>query len=128
MLSRLNQSDPKDPSCEKEDFIRFVTQESTSVGLSPREIEKESADDPELASVDHYVQTGDWSQCSMPGYTCVKNELCIIGKLVLLGDCDTPKFVKGGVRVSDDGHQGVVKTKSRLRTKVWGPKMDGDVE
>ena len=75
-LSRLNQSDPKDPSCENEDFVRFVAQESTPIGLSPREIERESADDPELASVRHYVQTGDWSQCSMPGYTCVKNELC----------------------------------------------------
>ena len=83
-LSRLNQSDPKDPSCEKEDFVRFVAQESTPIGLSPREIERESADDPELASVRHYAQTGDWSQCSMPGYTCVKNELCIIGNLVLL--------------------------------------------
>ena len=82
---RLNQSDPKDPSFEKEDFVRFVAQESMPIGLSPREIERES-DDPELASVRHYVQTGDWSQCSMPGYTCVENELCIIGKLVLRGD------------------------------------------
>ena len=32
------------------------------------------------------------------------------------------------LELGHEGHQGVVKTKSRLRTKVWWPKMDGDVE
>lgn len=128
-LSRLNQSDPKDPSCEKEDFVRFVAQESTPIRLSPREIESESADNPELASVRLYVQTGDWSHCSMPGYTRVKKELCIIGKLVLRGDgIVIPQSLRKVVlELGHEGHQGVVKTKSRLRTKVWWPKMDGDV-
>ena len=31
------------------------------------------------------------------------------------------------LELAHEGHQGVVKTKSRLRTKVWWPKMDGDV-
>ena len=129
-LSRLNQSDPKDSSCEKEDVGRFVAQESTPIGLSPREIERESADDPELASVRHYVQTGDRSQCFMPGYTCVKKELCIIGKLVLGGDrIVIPQILRKVVlELNHEGHQGVVKTKSRLRTNVWWSKMDGDVE
>ena len=35
-LSRLNQSDPKDPSCEKEDFVRFVALESTPIWLKPK--------------------------------------------------------------------------------------------
>ena len=126
-LSRLNQSDPKDPSCEKEDFVQFVAQESTPIGLSPREIERESADDPELASVRHYVQTGDWSQCSMPGYTCVKNELCIIGKLVLRGDrIVIPQSLRKVVlELGHEGHQGVVKTRSRLRQKCGGLKWMG---
>ena len=129
-LSRLNPGDPSDPSCEKEDFVRFVAQESTPIGLSPREIERESADDPKLASVRHYVQTGDWSQCSMPGYTCVKDELCIISKLVLRGDriVILQSLRKVVLELGHEGHQGVVKMKSRLRTKVWWPKMDGDVE
>ena len=120
VLSRLNQSDPKDPSCKKDDFVRFVTQESTPIGLSPREMERESAADPELVSVRHYVQTGDWSQCSMPGYTCVKNELCIIGKLVLRGDrIVIPQSLRKLVlELGHEGHQGVVKTKSRPTTKV----------
>ena len=41
-LSRMNQANPKDPSSEKEDIVRFVVQESTPVTLTPREIERES--------------------------------------------------------------------------------------
>lgn len=129
-LSRLNQANPKDPSSEKEDIVRFVAQESTPVTLTPREIERESENDPEVASVHHYIRTGDWSQCKMPGYVSVKNELCTIGKLVLRGDrIVIPQSLRKSVLESaHEGHQGVVKTKSRLRTKVWWPKMDVDTE
>ena len=85
-LSRLNQANPKDPSSEKEDLVRFVAQESTPVSLTPREIEREYENDPELVTVRQYIHTGDWPQCKMPSYVSVKDELCAIGKLVLPGD------------------------------------------
>ena len=85
-LSRLNQAKPKDCSSETEDFVRFVVQENAPVAVSPREIERESEHDPELASVRHYIHSGDWLECKMPSYICVKNELCCIVKLVLRGD------------------------------------------
>ena len=129
-LSRLNQTNPKDPSSEKEDLVRFVAQGSTPVFLTPREIERESENDPELVSVRHYIHIGDWSQCKIPGYVSVKNELCTIGKLVLRGDrIVIPQSLRRSVVESaHEGHQGIVKTKSRLRTKVWWPKMDADAE
>jgi len=129
-LSRLNQTNPKDPSSEKEDLVRFVAQGSTPIFLTPREIERESENDPELVSVRQYIHTGDWSQCKMPGYVSVKNELCTIGKLVLLGDrIVIPQSLRRSlVESAHEGHQGIVKTKSRLRTKVWWPKMDADAE
>ena len=66
----------------------------------------------------------------MLGYTCVKNELCIIGKLVLRGDSIViPRRLRKVVlELGHEGQQGVVKTKSRPRIKVWWPKLDGDVE
>ena len=124
----LNQANPKDPSSEKEDLVRFVAQGSTSVFLTPREIERESENDPELVGVRQYIHTRDWSKCKMPGYVSVKNELCTIGKLVLQGD---PIVIPQSLRrleSAHEGHQGSVKTKSRLRTKVWWPKMDADAE
>ena len=32
------------------------------------------------------------------------------------------------MRLAHEGHQGIVKTKASLRTKVWWPKMDLDAE
>ena len=32
------------------------------------------------------------------------------------------------VQLEHEGHQGIVKTKYRLRSKVWWPGMDKDVE
>ena len=66
----------------------------------------------------------------MPGYICVKNELCTIGQLVLRGDriVILQSLRKSVLEAVHEGHQGIAKTKSRLRTKVWWPKMDVDVE
>ena len=66
----------------------------------------------------------------MPGYVYFKNELCTIGTLVLRGErIVIPQSLRKVVlELGYEGHQGMVKTKSRLRTKVWWPRMDRDVE
>ena len=129
-LSRLNSMDQKDCSGEEADFVKVVAQESTPGAMTAREVERESENDPELCSVRHYIQTGDWSQCKLPYYTSVKNELCILGKLVMRGTrMVIPQSLRSEVlRLAHEGHQGVVKMKNRLRTKVWWPKMDRDAE
>ena len=107
-----------------------MVQESTPVALTPREVERESENDPELVSVRRYIYSGDWSQCKMSGYICVKNELCTIGQLVQRGDrMVIPQSLRKSVlEAAHEGHQGIAKTKSRLSTKVWWPKMDMDAE
>ena len=32
------------------------------------------------------------------------------------------------LKLAHEGHQGMVRTKQRLRSKVWWPKMNSDVE
>ena len=120
-LSRMNQRNSKDLSSEKEDIARLVATEATPVALTTREIERERELDPELQSVRYYIETGDWSKCKLMAYTCIKNELCTIGKLVMRGDrIVIPKTQhKRVLEAAHEGHQGIVKTKSRLRTKVW---------
>ena len=129
-LSRMNQCNSKDLSSEKEDIIRFIATEATPVALTTREIERESELDPELQSVRYYIQNDDWSKCKLMAYTCIKNELCTIGKLVMRGDrIVIPNTLRKRVlEAAQEGHQGILKTKSRLRTKVWWPKMDSDAE
>ncbi len=129
-LSRLNQEKPCDKSAETIDFVRYLVEESTPVSMSPREVERASECDSELASVRHYILNGKWSECKIPAYSCIKNELCVLGKLVLRGTrIVIPEKLRAEVlRLAHEGHQGIVKMKARLRTKVWWPKMDSDAE
>ena len=116
----MNQSNSKDLSSEKEDIVRFVATEATPVAFTTREIERESEFDPELQSVRYYIETSDWSKCKLMAYTCIKNELCTIGKLVMRGDrIVIPNTLRKRVlEAAHEVHQGIVKTKSRLRRKV----------
>nr|XP_058967969.1 uncharacterized protein K02A2.6-like [Pocillopora verrucosa] len=129
-LSRLNSLDQKDRSGEETDAVKMIAEESTPVVLTAKEVERASEEDPELTSVRHYIQSGDWSQSKMPHFLCVKNELCVLGKLVLRGTrIVIPQSLRKQVlHLAHEGHQGIVKMKSRLRTKVWWPKMDTDAE
>ena len=110
--------------------LLVIAQESTPVAMTAKDVERESEKDPELCSVRHYIQSGDWSQCKMPHYLSVKNELCTLGKLVMRGTrIVIPQRLRGEtLRLTLKGHQGITKTKTQLRTKVWWPKMDHDAE
>ena len=60
----------------------------------------------------------------------VRNELCCVGKIVLRG-CRivVPKSTRRHIfELAHGGHPGVVRTKQRIRTKVWWPGIDRDVE
>ena len=65
--------------------MHLIAQEHTPVALvlSPQEIEVESEKDTKLKTVRQYVQSGDWSECKMPHFLCIKNEMCCVSKLIL---------------------------------------------
>ena len=129
-LSRLNQTTPCDVSGDKIDFVKMVAVESTPSALSAKQVKLASEKDHELISVRQYVTTGDWSKCKLPHYLGVKDELCVLGYLVLRGDrLVIPQSMRDHIlRLAHEGHQGIVKTKNRLRAKVWWPKMDAAAE
>ena len=110
--------------------MRLIAQEHTPVALSPQEIEVESEKDPELKTVLQYVQSGDWSEGKMPHFLWVKNEFCYVGNLILRGSrIIIPKSLRPEVLASaHEEHQVIIKTKNRLRSKVWWPKMDSHGE
>ena len=120
-LSRLNQCIPKDTSGEEFDFVMAVAEESLPVALTAKQVKSVSDSDPEIASLRQHILSGDWSQCRMTAYVCVKDELCVLGKLVLRGTrIVILKALRGEVlRLAHEGHQGIIKMKARLRTKVW---------
>ena len=76
------------------------------------------------------VKSESWDRCTLTSYVQVKDELCTYGELLLRGTrIVVPKVLRDKVvRLAHEGHQGIVKTKYRLRSKVWWPGMDKDVE
>ena len=66
----------------------------------------------------------------MAHYPNMKNELCTIGKLVMRGTrIVIPQSLRREVlRLAHEGHQGIMKMKTHLRTKVWWPKIDSDAK
>ena len=129
-LSRLNQTTPKDMSGEEIEVVGMIAEESTPVALTACDVEIASEEDAELTSVRHYIEHGYWHECNMPYYTCVKNEFCVLGKLVLCGTrIVIPRRLRDNIlHLAHEGHQGIVKMKQRLRSKVWWPRMDNDAE
>ena len=115
---------------EDYDFVHAVVRNSVPFALTPAEIKKASAEDMELNLIKECVQTGDWSQCKVPAYWHVKNELCTYGELLLRGSrlVVLQELRPRVLELAHEGHQGIVKTKCRLRSNVWWPKMDADAE
>jgi hypothetical protein len=68
--------------------------------------------------------------CKLKEYACAKNELCVLDNIVLRGTriVIPRKLRKDVLELAHEGHQGIVKTKQRLRTKVWWPGIDKDCE
>ena len=81
-LSRLNQCITKDTNGEEFDFVKAVAEETLPVALTAKQVELVSDSNPEIASLRQHILSEDWSQCRMTAYVCVKDELCVLGKLV----------------------------------------------
>ena len=112
-----------------EDYVRMVAVSATPRAMTTREIERASAVDVELTEVRHCWKTGNWS--AAPNlYKLLRDEITVIGSLVLRGArIIVPVSLRERIlELAHEGHQGVVKTKDRLRSKVWWPNMNGMVE
>jgi len=129
-LSRLNVGKDVDESGQKEDFLRCITESSVPRSLTAKELERASSQDAELLSVRRYILSGEWADCKLPHYVAIKEELCVIGHIIMRGSrIIIPKSMRKDVlKLAHEGHQGIVKTKSRLKSKVWWPKMDSEAE
>ena len=88
-----------------------------------------STEDDEMTLLRKCVQTNDWNVAE-PAFKAVRNELTVLGKLVLRGTrlVIPRKLRKQVLDLVHEGHQGIVKTKQRLRTKVWWPGIDREAE
>lgn len=77
-----------------------------------------------------YYRENKWNNLQNKRYLLIKNEISVIGKLVLRGTTIIiPESLRGKVlQIAHEGHPGIVTMKRRLRTKVWWPGLDKGVE
>ena len=109
--------------------MREVTLQAVPVALQIEEIEEVSFQDEALEAVREALETGHWGKAPK-AYKLVCHELARIGKVVLRG---TRRVVPRQLRrrvldLVHEGHQCIVKTKEHLRSKVWWPGIEKEVE
>ena len=129
-LSRLTMKmKPEGKRNVAEEYIRFVAENAAPQAISIREIERKSEEDPELTEVRRCVLMNKWDD-GPNAYKAVRNELTVLGKLVLRGTrIVMPRELRNQtIELAHEGHLGIVKTKVRLRSKVWWPGLDRDAE
>lgn len=128
-LSRLTKQEPTNRYKCDDEHVRAVALQAVPVAMSIQEIEKASAVDSELQEVRKCLITGNWERSPKP-YVPVRNELTYIGHIILRGTrIVVPTSLRKRVtELAHEGHQGIVKTKERLRSKVWWPGIDRDAE
>ena len=97
--------------------------------MSVQEVEEESWLDTEILQLRECITTREWDNAP-PQYKAVRNELSILGKLVLRGTrlLIPAKLHDRVVDLAHKGDQGLTKTKQRLRSKVWWAGIDRQVE
>ena len=128
-LSRLTTL-PASEKCRYDDeHVRMVALKAVPVAIKIQEIESASAEDEELQAVRDCLSSGNWEK-GPRSFVMVRNELTFIGQVILRGTrIVIPKVLRSRVLdLAHEGHQGIVKMKERLRSKVWWPGVDKDAE
>ncbi|XP_062714057.1 uncharacterized protein K02A2.6-like [Aedes albopictus] len=129
-LSRL----PKFKHCTTydrigEEAVLAIMEHAKPVALSMEELSTQSERDAILSDVKEAIRTGRWSD-AVKKYAPFKEELYCYDQVLLRGDrlVVPSNLQKRVLRLAHIGHPGIERTKQRLRSKVWWPSMDRDVE
>ena len=114
-----------------EEYIQFIAREATPKSISTREVEEASKYDRELSDVRDSLSQAKWNKSlTVNNYFPIRSELSRIRYLVLRG---TRLIIPQAlplrcIQLAQEGHLGIVGTKHMLRSKVWWPNMDKEVE
>ncbi|XP_022800415.1 uncharacterized protein K02A2.6-like [Stylophora pistillata] len=128
-LSRLTTLQASEKCRYDDEHVRMVALKAVPVAIKIQEIESASAEDEELQAVRNCLVSGNWEK-GPRSFMMVRKELTFIGQVILRGRrIVIPKVLRLRVlELAHEGHQGIVKMKERLRSKVWWPGVDKAVE
>ena len=72
-------------SVDDHEYIKFVAREATPSAMTTREIEEVSFRDDEISRLRESVTNATWDKHEQNQFIHIKDELCVIGYLVLRG-------------------------------------------
>ncbi|CAB3983491.1 PREDICTED: uncharacterized protein K02A2.6-like [Paramuricea clavata] len=116
-----------------EKYVSFIQSHSVPKSLTLDEIRIATLNDPELQRVTSAVKEDRWNKtdsCLSP-YRNQHEQLTVSECGVILRNAQIviPKSLRSRVlSIAHEGHQGIVKTKMLVRSKVWWPGIDKQVE
>ena len=107
-----------------------------SLALTLEEIERETKTDPVLSKIFHLLKEGKLNKRSLnqdpdlKPYAKISDEFSLIRNIIVRGDrVVIPKsLINRVIRLSHEGHQGIVKTKQFLRSIAWFLGMNNIIE
>ena len=128
-----------------EDYVNFLTDHLVPKSMNRQEIEKACQIDAEIQALIAAIRTNCWPEkpagktgknrndrnIDLTPYKSIRNELTVLDNdIVLRGNrLVMPKKLRGHtLNIAHAQHQGIVKTKTLLRTRVWWPGIDRQVE
>lgn len=128
-LSRLSSCDQSPRPFDDDNYVNLVVEESRPMALALSELKKVCEGDQELAFVRNGLYNNNWDP-SVQNYKMFEHELCFQDNLLLRGNkIVIPSNLRPKVlAAAHEGHPGIVAMKTRLRSKVWWPKIDKDAE
>ena len=120
-------------SKELEYHVHWVVEGDVPAPLSLEDIQRETRKDCTLSKVYEHLQQGtDFRKTGtdLQPYRGIADELSIAHGVIIRGQrIVLPKSLhKKVIRTAHEGHQGLVKTKQLLRSRVWFPGLEKKVE
>ena len=109
-----------------DEYVNYVCTNAIPKAMTLQEIQAETEKDPTLQSLIKAIETDRWTDSEILDYKRLKDELLVYSGVVLRGNriVVPSKLRERAVELAHVGHQGIVKTKSLIREKVWFPGID----
>ena len=129
-MSRLPvSSDLPEVIDDAKDYIGMLSVDAVPHAMLWGEILVASDFCPDIQTIKEAITTGKWDKCSVR-VKAVKDELSVCDGVILRGSRILIPSSLGGkvLELAHEGHQLIIKCKQRLRSKVWWPRLDQDVE
>ena len=124
-------------------YVNFLTDHAVPKAMTLFEIQEATKNDPTLQRLAEIIRTNKWDSISkitdenvniaeLKLFSKLKHELTLNEKFnVILRDTRLvmPSSLRQkSIDIAHEGHQGLVKTKRLLRTKIWFPQIDKMVQ